>query len=145
MSVAGSSVSPPALPDAAMLVELSITGVRPAPCFICGWWDYFSWVVAPFARPFCHHCLGELMDGRLRHCPRCGWWDWDRHDDNPVCEHCLSALARRTRLALPALPVCVCARIVYWELYIDDPPRYVDVTPLWLSSSTDDLADQEHE
>ncbi|MGB2192931.1 MAG: hypothetical protein ACPH3A_10190 [Luminiphilus sp.] len=44
----------------------------------------------------------------------CGWWDWDFQDDNPVCEYCLHALARRLRLALPQFPIDVCERIVYW-------------------------------
>ena len=109
-----------------------------APCFVCGWWEYNPYIPDPFAHPFCGRCLTELVEGRLRQCYRCGWWDWDYQDDNPVCEYCLHALARRLRLALPQLPVAVCARIMYWEQYIDD-------ACLWQSWSTDDLVDQSRE
>ena len=118
-----------------------------ARCSICGWWehnprspDYFGFPHRPWwdAHPFCNRCWTELVEGRLQQCFRCGWWDWGYSDDNPVCAYCLRAMARRMRLAFPTLPVSVCARIVYWELYIDG-------ACLSRSSPTDDLSDLAHD
>ena len=130
-SLTGSNVHSRCLPSRAM------GSLGWAPCFVCGWWEYNPSTAHPYARPFCSRCLTELVARRLwrRECYLCGWWNWGDQVDNPVCEYCLHTIARRTRLALPMLPVSVCARIVYWELYIDD-------ACLWQSWPTDDLADR---
>ena len=118
-----------------------------APCSICGWWelnprspDYSGFPCRPWwnARLFCDRCWTEFVEGRLQHCFLCGWWDWGYSDDSPVCAYCLRAMARRMRLAFPTLPESVCARIVYWELYIDEDS-------LLRNASTDDLSDRVRE
>ena len=132
---------PPFPPAWVAMVSVGVSGVEWAPCSACGWWDYNIYVIVPFGRPFCRRCLSELAEGRLRQCVRCGWWDWDCHDDNPVCEYCLRAMARRMRLAFPTLPESACARIVYWRLYIGDTPS----SPSSSTDTTDDRMDQVRE
>ena len=128
VSFTRSSVPSPCLPGSAM------GSMGWAPCYVCGWWEYNPYIPDPFTRPFCGHCLTELVEGRLRQCYMCGWWDWDFQDDNPVCEYCLHALALRLRLALPQFPIAVCAHIVYWEQFIDDS---------WSTVGTVDEADEQ--
>ena len=113
-----------------------------APCGACGWWEYNPYIPDPYTHPFCGRCLTEVIEGRLQQCYRCGWWDWEFQGDSPVCEYCLLALTRQLRLALPQLPLDICARIVYWERYIDvfgegwSTEGAVDETEGWSASPT---------
>ena len=78
--------------------------------------------------PLCRDCRGlvrppNLVGWEWARCFWCGWWSLDANTLTKICEFCLHKVAMRTKIAIPLLPLDVCANIGYLSLNPNIVPK----------------------